>query len=158
MAIYMKYGDLEGDVTADGYEGWIECSSLQFGVGRGISSPVGKSSDREASTPSVSEIVVTKRTDKTSPNFFQESVEGEGKTVEFHFTRTAAGTIESYFEITINNTLISGYSLSSAGDAPSESLSLNFTKIEVKYIPINDDHSTGTPVPAGYDLAAGTTT
>src|SRR6202030_4162530 len=43
--------------------GWIEVSSFHWGVGRGISSPTGGSSDRESSAPSVSEIVVTKPTD-----------------------------------------------------------------------------------------------
>jgi type VI secretion system secreted protein Hcp len=153
MPIYMKYGDIGGDVTAEGHEGWIEVQSFQFGVGRGIGSPIGKKSDREASAPSISEVTVSKVADKTSPNLFQEACVGEGKTVEIHFVRTSAGTLEVYYEATLSNTMISGYSQSSGGDNPSESISLNFTKVEVKFTPINEDHSKGTPVPAGYDLA-----
>jgi type VI secretion system secreted protein Hcp len=156
MAIYMKFAGIDGQTTAKGHEKWIELNSLQFGVGRGISAPTGSSANREASAPSVSEIVVTKLTDATSPLFFQESVVGKGKTVNVHFVRTSADQLETYLELTLTNTLVSGYSVSSGGDAPSESISLNFTKIEVKYTPYNADHSKGTPVPAAYDMATAT--
>ena len=39
MPIYVKYGAIEGDVTATGHESWIEVNSVQWGVGRSISSP-----------------------------------------------------------------------------------------------------------------------
>jgi type VI secretion system secreted protein Hcp len=72
MPIYMQYGGIQGEnVSGLPGHGWIEVSSFQFGVGRGISSPTGGSSDREGSTPSVGEIVVTKDTDGSSPNLFQ---------------------------------------------------------------------------------------
>ena len=51
MPIYIKYGDIKGDVTAEGHkgtDGWVEIGSFQFGIGRGISSPTGGSTDRES--------------------------------------------------------------------------------------------------------------
>jgi type VI secretion system secreted protein Hcp len=51
MAIFLKYGDLKGEVTATTHKEWIEVHSLQWGVGRGISSGVGGASKREASAP-----------------------------------------------------------------------------------------------------------
>jgi hypothetical protein len=42
-------------------------NAAQFGIGRGIGSPMGGSGDREASAPSISEIVVTKTMDVVSP-------------------------------------------------------------------------------------------
>jgi type VI secretion system secreted protein Hcp len=63
MAAYLKYGtSIKGEGVAEGHkgsDGWVEVGSLQFGVGRGISTPVGSSSKREASAPNVSEDVVT---------------------------------------------------------------------------------------------------
>jgi type VI secretion system secreted protein Hcp len=66
MAIYMQFEGIDGGVTAEGHDGWIEMDSLQWGVGRGISMAVGATGKREASTPSVSEISMTKRMDKTT--------------------------------------------------------------------------------------------
>lgn len=156
MAIYMQIEGISGNVTAKGHEKWIEVNSCQFGVGRGIGSPTGRDSNREASAPSISEVVVTKSTDETSPHIFQEACIGKGKKIVLHFVRTAASALETYFEATLTNTLVSGYSVSSGGDNPTESVSLNFTKIEVKYTPYTKDHVAGTPVPAGYDMALAT--
>jgi hypothetical protein len=61
MAIYIQYDSISGEAAnSNQQKKWIEISSFQWGVGRGISSPSGGSADREGSTPSVGEIVVTK--------------------------------------------------------------------------------------------------
>ena len=142
----MKFDGIDGDVSSTGHEKWIECQSFQFGIGRGIGSPTGSEADRESSQPSVSEIVVSKNQDSSSRAFFSASLAGEGKKVTIDFTRTKqdAGQ-ETYLSIELENTLVSGYSMSSGGDRPSESVSLNFTKITYAY------------TPAGADLAAGST-
>lgn len=158
MPIYMKYGSVEGDVTATGHEKWIEVNSFQFGVGRGISSPTGGSADREASAPSVSEIVVTKPTDTASTKLFDESLEGEGQDVQIDFCKTDKGQLEVYMTYTLNNTLISGMSMSSGGDRPTESVSLNFTKIEFKNTGMGAANDTGSPDAVTYDLALGKVT
>lgn len=134
MPIYMNYDNLSiaGDVTAEGHTGgWIELNSFQWGVGRGISSPTGSSSDRESSAPSISEIVVTKAQDVASSKLLNASLDGEGVTVIIDFCRNDKGKLESYLKYTLTNTMVSGYSISSGGDRPSESISLNFTKFEM---------------------------
>ena len=131
MPIYVQYGTLKGDVTAEGHVGWIEVNSFQWGVGRGISSPTGGSSDREASAPSVSEVVVTKPTDIATVSILSESLEGEGQDVTIDFCKTDKGALNVYLSFTMNNTMVSGFSMSSSGgDRPQESISLNFTKIQ----------------------------
>ena len=66
MPIYVKYGAVVGNVTEAGHIGWVEMNSFQWGVGRGIGSPVGKSANRESSAPSISEVSVSKQMDKSS--------------------------------------------------------------------------------------------
>jgi type VI secretion system secreted protein Hcp len=66
MAIYMQFDGCPGDVTETKHTSWIELLSCQWGVGRGISSTVGSSAERESTAPSVSEIVVTKENDIAS--------------------------------------------------------------------------------------------
>jgi type VI secretion system secreted protein Hcp len=155
MPIYVKYGTIQGDVTAEGHEKWIEVNSCQFGVGRGISSPTGGSADREATAPSVSEIVVTKPTDIASTKLFDESLEGEGQDVTIDFCKTDKGKLETYMQYNLTNTMISGFSMSSGGDRPQESLSFNFTKIEFKNTGMGAANDTGSPDSVIYDLALG---
>lgn len=151
MPIYMKYEGIDGNVTAKGHEKWIEINSAQWGVGRGISGVIGRTADREASTPSVSEFVITKLMDETTPKLFTESVVGTGKKVEFHLC-TTGDNVQPYMEYILTDCMISGMSTSSGGDRPSESLSLNFTKIEMKYKVYDKGGKVGTQIPAMYDL------
>jgi type VI secretion system secreted protein Hcp len=157
MPIYVQYGSIKGDVTAEGHVGWIEVNSFQWGVGRGISSPTGGSSDREASAPSVSEIVVTKPTDIATVNLLSESLEGEGQDVTIDFCKTDKGQLNVYLSYTLNNTMISGYSTSSGGDRPQESISFNFTKVSCRDVSLGSKNEDGAPATVGYDIGAGKT-
>ena len=154
MPIYMNYDSLaiKGDVTAEGHKDWVELNSFQWGVGRGISSPTGAAADRESSAPSVSEITCTKDQDKGSIKLLNEALQGEGKTVIIDFVKTDKGKLEKFLTFTLTNTMISGYSMSSGGERPSESLSLNFTKVEMKVTPLGAAGETESPETVTYDL------
>jgi type VI secretion system secreted protein Hcp len=154
MPIYMNYnsGAIPGDVTADGWVGWIELNSFQFGVGRGIASPTGGSADRESSAPSVAEITITKDQDSSTGPLVTEALQGEGVTVIIDFVKTSQGQLVKYMEYTLTNTMISGWSTSSGGDRPSESLSLNFTKIQVDPTTIDATGTASNAKPVTYDV------
>jgi len=158
MAIFMKYGTEKGEVTATGYDDWIELGSCQWGVGRGISAAVGGASKREASAPSVSEITVTKTLDAFSPIALKESIGGKAVQVKIDLTRTDnKGTHVAYQKYILDGTMISGYSLSTGGDRPSESLSLNFAKVDSEYIKVDGEFKTTTTGHIIYDLTKATT-
>lgn len=153
MAIFMKYGSEKGEVSAEGYTEWVELSSFQWGVGRGISVGVGGGSKREASAPSVSEITVTKTLDAFSPIALKESIGGKGVQVKIDITRTDDGGKHHAFQkYVLEGAMVSGYSLSSGGDRPSESLSLNFTKVDSEYVKIDDKFAAKTTGHVIYDL------
>ena len=136
MAIYMKYEGVPGQATTQNYKDWITLHSMQFGVGRGISTPTGSAANREASTASVSECVVSKVLDDSSLKMWEHSLtETKGKKVDIVVTSTSSGDENEIFRVELTNTLISGYSLSTGGDRPSESISLNFTKMFYKFVP-----------------------
>jgi len=154
MAIYMKYkgGDVKGDVTEEGHTQWISLNSLQWGVGRGIAAPVGNAVNREASHPSVSEIIVSKSLDAGSTSLLTEALVGEGADCQIDFCKTEKDKLVVYLTLTLTNTMISGYSLNSGGDKPSESLSLNFTKVEFKNFPMDSTGKVGSADPVTYDI------
>ena len=156
MAIYMKIGKHEGDVSAEGWEKWIECHSFQFGAGRGISMSVGSGKEREATKPSLSEVTLAKSMDRASPGLLLEACVGKAiDKVEIDFVKTSADKLENYLKYTLENVLVSSYSCSSGGDDPSESLSLAYTKFEMKYHPRKPDNTLDSALPAGYDLELG---
>lgn len=155
MPIYMKFGDVHGSVTEDKHQKWIEVNSFQWGVGRSIASPVGNTDDREASSPSVSEITVSKLNDVASVGLLQASLGGQDPLdVTFEFTQTSGsgGAQRVFLKYVIKNTLISGFSTTSGGDRPTESLSLNFTEIHVESTPAGADNKQGTAPKMDYHI------
>jgi len=157
MAIYMNYSvggtAIAGDVTTDGYQNWIELQSFQWGVGRGVSSAQGAGGNREGSTPSVSEIAVTKEEDQSTGPLLKEAYTGIGSsTVTITFVRTGTPPV-AFLSYILTNVMLSGFSTSAGSSgAPSESLSLNFTRIEID-VTATDGTGTALPMyPVTYDL------
>ena len=154
MAIYMKFGSIDGDVHTDGYKNWIELHSFQYGLSRAITSGSGGKA-REGSVPSISEIVVTKNNDASSGKLYHNAVAGVFDTkVEIKMTTTTKNKVETYLTYELKECGISSYSLSTGGDRPVESLSLNFTYITVKPTQPDKSGQIKTGDITGYDLLA----
>jgi len=114
----------------------IEIASWSFGASNPSSvGSTGMSSGREASTPSVSEVVVTKNMDKSSPMLAKGA--SRGKTTQ-ELSKQTTHNGQPYYVITLTDVMVSSWQTSSSGsggDRPMESLSLNFTKIQWNYKP-----------------------
>ena len=154
MPIYMKYANIKGEVTAKKWDKWFEVDSFQWGIGRSITQVGGGGiSKRESSTPDVSEITVTKQTDAATTDLLKEVLGAKmDNKVQIDFTRTGQkGEEEPWLQLTLTDAAVSGFSMSSGGERASESLSLNYTKIEVKYT-VYDDKGSAKPSTVTYDL------
>ena len=153
MALYMKYASIDGSATTDGYVKWIELSSFQFGVGRAIASAARSAENREASEPSISEITVTKNMDTSSLGMFEEGLASEmNNKVTIKFTTTTKNKVTDFLIYELTNVGLSGYSISAGTEGiPTESLSLNFTKIMMTFIGLNPAVA-GQAKSATYDL------
>ena len=154
MAIFLKYGTLKGETTQLTHKEWIEVQSLQWGVGRGISSGVGGGSQRESTAPNVSEIVVTKVFDISSPLILKEALGGKGVDVSIELTQTDNnGKHVAYQKYMLSDVQISGYSISTGGSRPSESISLNFVKVDSEYLNIDSKFASKTTGHVVYNIA-----
>jgi type VI secretion system secreted protein Hcp len=153
MAIFMKYGAVTGEARTTGFDGQIELTSFEFGIGRAIASARGTST-RESSEAGVSEIVVTKLTDGASLKLMEEALYGKlDNKVDITFTRTlTGGGTQAYLKYSLEGCGISGFSSRSGGDRPTESISLNFDKFTKQYGKIGDDLANSSAT-SGYDLA-----
>lgn len=153
MPIFMKCPEWQGESKVEGFTDHIELNSFQFGVGRAISAARGTST-REGNIVSVSEITVTKVSDRSSIKLFEEALHGPlSRKVEIKFVRQGQGNKPvAYIEMKLEGCGISGFSMSSGGDRPTESITLNFDKIEYNYNPVADDLS-GSPTKYSWDLS-----
>jgi type VI secretion system secreted protein Hcp len=137
VAIYLTLEGVEGPIS-DPIKKAIELHSVQFGVGCALTKQKNLGYKRE-SEPSLSEITVSKVTDKASTSLFKE-VCGGGffKKGEISVTKLIAKKPEPFFKLQLEEVFVSGWSISSGGDSPSESLSLAFNKIKVCFNPEKD--------------------
>jgi type VI secretion system secreted protein Hcp len=156
VPIYMKYDGIDGSVTSKGYEKWIQLESCQLGTHRHMTMPAGRGQNREAASPSVSEIIATKAQDCASTALFKAALWGEGKKVKIDFVKTDDKKVEPYLQVELENTMVSSFNVSGAGgaghDRPMESLSLNFLKITFVTINMEKDNKTAKPDRAFFDL------
>ena len=135
---------INGESTVAEHDKWINLDSVQFGVGRSISM-VGGGGDRETSNPSFSEVTCTKSMDVSSSEIMMQATCGKslGK-AEIHFIQTGGADVkgQAYCKVELEEAIVSAYSASSGGERPSESFSLNFTKISYQYDKFDGDKVT----------------
>ncbi|HYZ34063.1 MAG TPA: type VI secretion system tube protein Hcp [Crenalkalicoccus sp.] len=153
MPILVKCNEWTGESKVTGFEDHFEVTSFNFGVGRAISSARGTSA-REGNIVSVSEITLSKVSDKVSIKLFEEALIGPlSRHVDIKFVRQGAGNKPvAFITIKLDGCGISGFSMSSGGDRPAETLTLNFDKVEYEYNPVADD-LTGQPLKYSWNLA-----
>lgn len=151
MTIFCKYDGAKGGATKTGFTDAILLNSVQWGAGRSITLKPGMTNEREGSNPSLSEVSITKEMDASSPKLFMFccGLDAKGKNVSLHWLRSGG---EEYLTITLSDTMVSGYTMTSSGDRPLESISLNYTKIEYKYSPSQEGNDAGGPDVAFYDM------
>jgi len=155
MAIYMKLNKgIKGPITADGFKDWIELSSLNWGVDRTIGTAARSSTSRESSEPNFHEVVVTKEYCVASPKLFLAAVGPLDHEVEIKFTTTADGKMETFLTIKLEDVAVSHYSLTSSGNMPVETLSLNYDKV-TKTFTGHDPKVSGSPETVGFHLSGG---
>ena len=158
MAIYMKIPGIEGDISAQGHEQWIQLSSLNFATKRSLCIEPGRITDREATRPSVSEIEITKKMDKASPQLFSESCVGKAKPeIKIDICQTGSSLIP-YMQYTLRNVIVSAYRVDAENEFyPTEKLHLSFDRLEMRYTPFDEQNQAQSPIPAAYDLKKATT-
>jgi type VI secretion system secreted protein Hcp len=153
MPIYLQIDGIQGDATQQEHQKWMDIEAIHWNVSRNMNTSAGSAANREASEPTVSEVILTKVSDSSSTKLFQEACAGRtGKRAVIHMV-TTGNPGNTYVEYSLENTLLASYSVDSNGDRPIETVKLNFTKIEVKYTPYDDQHSPQSPMIASYDLA-----
>ncbi len=153
MSMFLKITDIEGDSTVKGFEKQIEVGSFSFSTSQ-ATSPIRSNSSHTNGRPSLSLFSFTKNCDNASPILCKKLWTGATLgSAEFTLCRDEGDNLTAFFTIKMENVVIANYSLSGGGGVPYENVSINYSKIEVNFIPQKDEGGVSGNIPATYDLA-----
>lgn len=160
MSVFVNYEGIKGESSDSGHKGWMDVEAVSWGVGRQITSNSSTQGDRESSNAVISDLHVTRYMDSSTPKLFIESCCGTGKEVKIHLTKTGTGSgSDVYMEYTLKNALISSYSVNAVGqdnNRPTETFTITFVDVEVKYTPYDEDGNAEAAIAVGFDTASNT--
>lgn len=151
--MFLKIDAIDGESTDHSHKNEIELLSFNFGAsqpgsaGHGGGSGIGK--------VQVQDFHFSKYLDKASPKLFEACATGKHTPKVVLTCRKAGGAQQEYLKITLSEVIVSSIQNSGSGgeSLPSESVSLNFSKIEIEYKPQDEKGGLGGVVKAGWDLA-----
>jgi type VI secretion system secreted protein Hcp len=130
---YLKFEEIEGEVTEPAYRGWSEL--VAFSQGYSSSAAVAGATRRRARM-NVEDLTCVKALDKSSPKLAEAALKGTVfPKVDIHMTRSFSGKgKQAYYIYELKNARISSYNISSSGsEMPVEEITISFSEIKVTY-------------------------
>lgn len=143
---------IKGESSDKKHPGTIEIDSFSWGVSNAASMSSG--SGGGAGKASFSDLSMMTNTCKASPLLMLACATGQHIKSAKLFVRKQGTEQHDYYVITLTDLLVSSFQTSGGGgsQSPSESFSLNFTKIEFSYSPQKPDGSLDTAIKASWNL------
>ena len=144
MTAYMKFGDtIKGDATLEAVKDWIIINSFQWKIDWAVTTRAGTNGPRDAKNPNIGELTIKKDSDHSSRYLLDgitrnKYVSPKGEDCIINFLATGQGdNIDQmlYHQFTFYESLITSIQFDSQGDRPIETMTLNFTGIEMKVWP-----------------------
>ncbi|WP_413112314.1 Hcp family type VI secretion system effector [Thaumasiovibrio sp. DFM-14] len=151
---YLQYADIKGEATAEKYKDMITLLSVDWSVGREITSYTGTAQDREASSTRLYDMTITKLQDRASPDLFKEATIGKGKKAEFFITKQGE-KVEEIMRIDLTDAMISNYTVSIQDDRPVETITISYTEMVMTVTPTDDKNNVVAPLRYGYSGVTG---
>lgn len=134
--VYLQIDGIKGESTDANHVGWIECTSVQWGMTQPKSATASTGGGHTAERAEMDDIRLQKLADLSSPILMQTCM--MGRTIpkaKFEFLRAdGQGERIKYFEIELENVLIGQVTPTiHEGSILSETLGLKFSKVKWKY-------------------------
>lgn len=151
---FIKIGDVKGESTVKGFEDQIQVSSWNWSLSQSGTTHTGQGGG--AGKVNVHDLSFTHNVDAASPNLFAACCTGKHFDTVTLTMRKAGGSPLDYLKIVLTEVLVTNvsYGGSAGEDLVTESVSLNFAKVEFSYQPQDAKGAKkGGAVEATYDIA-----
>jgi type VI protein secretion system component Hcp len=154
MGVFVQIDSIGGDSKHAKHKGWIVADGCTIPTTRPeTQTTMGKVTDRTRSNLEFEDVTLKKAMDMASPGLMTWNLKGDGRKVVIHFT----DEIDWFLELTLHNTILTKLEIDADREGTAtESLSLDFTKIEYRYRTKKENGKEyEAPKSMTYDLALG---
>jgi type VI secretion system secreted protein Hcp len=151
--MFLKIDGVDGESSDSSHKNEIELLGFSFGASQPGSA--GRGGGAGVAKVQVHDFQFSKSFDKASPKLFEACATGKHFPKVTLTCRKAGGSQQEYLKVILSEVLVSSTQDSGSGgeSLPTESVTLNFSKIEIEYKPQDDKGALGGVVKAGWDLA-----
>jgi len=155
---FLKLTDIKGESAQKGHEEEIDILSWSWGESNSGSSSDGGGSG--SGKVNMQDVAFAMKINKASPALFKACASGAHIAEGVLTCRRAGKEPRPYLTIKFTDCLVSSFQTggSQGDEVPTDSISLNFSKIDYSYTPQKADGTLGTAIPAAYDIKTGVTT
>ncbi len=153
---YLQIDGIDGESTDAQHRNQIEILSFSWGQSNpGITNQAYGAGFGGSGKANFQDISFTSSASKASPKLMLAAATGQHIKSAKLFVRKAGERQQDFYKIELQDVLVSSYQASGQGGSiPTDSFSLNFTKIQFEYSPQGADGTLDTPIKAGYDIKA----
>jgi type VI secretion system secreted protein Hcp len=157
--VYLQIDGVNGESNDDKHKGWIEVQAIDWGVTQPAAGTMSTAGGHTIGRAVFDAIRITKAVDLASPKLME--LAAQGKTIpkaKLEFFRADGGGAVKYYEVTLENVLVSSSRKSFGGvGLLVDQFTLHFAKIAERYTQQKIGGGVGGSTGGGWDLAANKT-
>ena len=152
--MFMKIDSVDGEAQDSKHKKEIYVLSWSWGMNNSGSAHNG--SGAGAGKVNVHDLTFTKWVDTATPTLALACCSGKHFKDATLIIRKAGDKPLEYVKIKMETVMITSVSTGGSGgeDRLQESVTLNFSKVNLDYVPQNDKGAAGTPIPMSWDIAS----
>lgn len=157
MDVFLKIEGCDGESVDNAHADEIDVLAWDWGMSQSGSTHVGMGSG--SGKVNVRDLTITKYVDKATPNLMKTCCNGTHYPEATLVVRKAGGDAPvEYYKLKMYPVMITNIESGGSGDQDrlTETVTLNFGKMEVDYTPQKDDGSADAEIHIGWDIATNT--
>jgi len=153
---FLRIPGIEGESTDEKHKGEIEVLSWTWGETNAGSAGPGGGGGGGAGRVQMEDLQFTARVSKASPKLFLACAAGEHLQQAVLTARKAGGDRLEFLTYTLSDLLVTSYQSGASADTEvvRDSVSLNFSKIQIEYKEQSAKGGVGATIKAGWDVRA----
>jgi len=153
MDMFLKIDGIEGESPDSKHKNEIDVLSWSWAI-KHPATATGTGGGGATGKPEFSDLTVRKYVDKASPDLFLSAAMGEHIKSVVLTVRTEGKTAIDFFKMTLSDVLVTSVANggTAADDRLLEDITLNYRKVEMRYVPIGPDGGPGSAIVRSYDL------